>query len=72
MTTNKIERKDKTAMRQHLERMAELQREMDRLIDNCSKEVEVTDYLEFLEGLRKRNLETIRILNDYMVRKCNR
>jgi hypothetical protein len=72
LTSNKIERKEKTVMRQHLERLAELQREMDRLIDNCSQEVEAAEYVKFLEDLKKRNLETIRILTDYMVRKCNR
>lgn len=72
MTTNKIERKEKTVMRQHLERLAELQREMDRLTDNCSQEVEAAEYLKFLEDLKKRNQETMRIVTDYMVRKCNR
>jgi len=72
LTNIRIERKQKTIMRQHLERLAELQREMERLIDNCYQEVEAAEYLTFLQDLRKRNIETIRILTDYMVRKCNR
>lgn len=72
MNPKRIERKEKNVMRQHLERLLELQREMERLIDNCRQEVEAAEYLRFLEEFKQRSKESAHILADYMVRKCNR
>lgn len=72
MAVNKIDRKEKLVMRQHLERFVELQREMDRLIENCAQEIEEDEYRNFLEEVKNRSQETTRMLTSYMVRKCNR
>jgi hypothetical protein len=72
LSNNRIDRKEKMAMRKHLERFSELHEEMGRLIENCRQEVGSEAYLIFLDQLQYRNLETNKMLKEYMVRKCNR
>lgn len=59
-------------MRIRLEKMLELQNELDRQIEASQKETQVPEYREFLKQLRAKNNENIQVTSRYMVTKCNR
>jgi hypothetical protein len=68
----RIDRKQKNIMRSQLEKVLEMQKEIDYKIDNFRKETEVPEYQQFWEELRTTNIETMQRLSRFMVRKCNR
>ena len=72
MAVVRIDRKQKNIMRSQLEKVLEMQKEIDHKIDNFRKEIEVPEYQQFWEELRTNNIETMQRLSRFMVRKCNR
>jgi hypothetical protein len=68
----KIERQQKNMMRARLEKMLEMQKELDRQIEASYKETQVPEYREFLKKLKSINNENIQVISSYMIRKCNR
>jgi hypothetical protein len=68
----RIDRKQKNIMRSQLEKVLEMQKEIDHKIDNFRNETEVPEYQQFWEELRTNNIETMQRLSRFMVRKCNR
>lgn len=72
MAVVKIDRKQKNIMRSQLEKVLEMQKEIDHKIDNFRKETEVPEYQQFWEELRTGNIEAMQRLSRFMVRKCNR
>ena len=72
MAVLRIDRKQKNIMRSQLEKVLEMQKEIDHKIDNFRKETEVPEYQQFWEELRTNNIETMQRLSRFMVRKCNR
>jgi hypothetical protein len=68
----RIDRKQKNIMRSQLEKVLEMQKEIDHKIDDFRKETEVSEYQQFWEELRTTNIETMQRLSRFMVRKCNR
>jgi hypothetical protein len=68
----RIDRKQKNIMRSQLEKVLEMQKEIDHKIDSFRKETEVPEYQQFWEELRTTNIETMQRLSRFMVRKCNR
>lgn len=68
----RIDRQQKNMMRVRLEKMLELQNELDRLIETCRKETQIPEYCEFLKQLKTKNKENIQITSRYMITKCNR
>ncbi|HHV16984.1 MAG TPA: hypothetical protein GXX58_10535 [Gelria sp.] len=72
MAVVRIDRKQKNIMRSQLEKVLEMQKEIDYKIDNFRKETEVPEYQQFWEELRTTNIETMQRLSRFMVRKCNR
>ena len=72
MAVVRIDRKQKNIMRSQLEKVLEMQKEIDHKIDNFRNETEVPEYQQFWEELRTNNIETMQKLSRFMVRKCNR
>ncbi len=72
MAVVRIDRKQKNIMRSQLEKVLEMQKEIDHKIDNFRNETEVPEYQQFWEELRTNNIETMQRLSRFMVRKCNR
>lgn len=72
MAVVRIDRKQKNIMRSQLEKVLEIQKEIDHKIDDFRKETEVLEYQQFWEELRTTNIETMQRLSRFMVRKCNR
>ncbi len=72
MAVVRIDRKQKNIMRSQLEKVLEMQKEIDHKIDNFCKETEVPEYQQFWDELRTNNIETMQRLSRFMVRKCNR
>ena len=72
MAVVRIDRKQKNIMRSQLEKVLEMQKEIDYKIDNFRKETEVPEYQQLWEELRTTNIETMQRLSRFMVRKCNR
>ena len=72
MAVIRIDRKQKNIMRSQLEKVLEMQKEIDHKIDNFRQETEVPEYQQFWEELRTNNIETMQRLSRFMVRKCNR
>lgn len=70
--TARIDRQQKNMMRARLEKMLELQKELERQIEASQKETQVPEYREFLQKLRAINNENIQVTSRYMIRKCNR
>jgi len=68
----RIDRKQKNIMRSQLEKVLEMQKEIDHKIDSFRKETEAAEYQQFWEELRTNNIETMQRLSRFMVRKCNR
>jgi len=68
----RIDRKQKNIMRSQLEKVLEMQKEIDHKIDDFREETEVPEYQQFWEELRTNNIETMQRLSRFMVRKCNR
>ncbi|MGS0763113.1 hypothetical protein [Syntrophomonas curvata] len=68
----RIDRRHKNIMRSQLEKVLELQRETERIIDDFHKETEVPEYQQFWQELKQNNTETMQKLSRFMVRKCNR
>jgi len=68
----RIDRKQKNIMRSQLEKVLEMQKEIDHKIDDFREETEVPEYQQFWEELRTTNIETMQRLSRFMVRKCNR
>lgn len=72
MADVRIERRQKNIMRSQLEKVLEMQKEMERKIDDFHKETEVPEYQQFWQELKQNNTETMQRLSRFMVRKCNR
>ena len=72
MAVVRIDRKQKNIMRSQLEKVLEMQKEIDHKIDNFRNETEVPEYQQFWDELRTNNIETMQRLSRFMVRKCNR
>ncbi|MDD3271044.1 MAG: hypothetical protein WC109_09445 [Syntrophomonadaceae bacterium] len=72
MAVVRIDRKQKNIMRSQLEKVLEMQKEIDHKIDDFREETEVPEYQQFWEELRTNNIETMQRLSRFMVRKCNR
>ncbi len=72
MAVVRIDRKQKNIMRSQLEKVLEMQKEIDHKIDSFREETEVPEYQQFWEELRTNNIETMQRLSRFMVRKCNR
>ncbi len=72
MAVVRIDRKQKNIMRSQLEKVLEMQKEIDHKIDNFRKDTEVPEYQQFWEELRTTNVETMQRQSRFMVRKCNR
>ena len=72
MAVVRIDRKQKNIMRSQLEKVLEMQKEIDHKIDDFREETEVPEYQQFWEELRTTNIETMQRLSRFMVRKCNR
>jgi hypothetical protein len=68
----RIDRQQKNMMRARLEKMLELQKELDRQIEASQKESQVPEYREFLKKLKSINNENIQVTSSYMIQKCNR
>lgn len=68
----RIDRRHKNIMRSQLEKVLELQRKTERIIDDFHKETEVPEYQQFWQELKQNNTETMQKLSRFMVRKCNR
>ncbi|MEN6461048.1 MAG: hypothetical protein ABFC94_06750 [Syntrophomonas sp.] len=68
----RIDRQEKNMMRVRLEKMLELQKELNRQIEASHKETQVPEYREFLNKLKAINNENIQVTSRYMVQKCNR
>jgi ethanolamine utilization cobalamin adenosyltransferase len=68
----RIDRKQKNIMRSQLEKVLEMQKIIDRKIDDFHKETEVAEYQQFWQELKNSNTETMQRLSRFMVRKCNR
>jgi hypothetical protein len=68
----RIDRQQKNMMRARLEKMLELQKELDRQIEASQKETQVPEYREFLKKLKSINNENIQVTSSYMIQKCNR
>lgn len=72
MAQVRIDRKQKNIMRSQLEKVLEMQKIIDRKIDDFHKETEVAEYQQFWQELKNSNTETMQRLSRFMVRKCNR
>ncbi len=72
MANVKIERRQKNIMRSQLEKVLEMQKEVEREIDDFHKETEVPEYQQFWQELKQNNTQTMQKLARFMVRKCNR
>ena len=72
MANVKIERRQKNIMRSQLEKVLEMQKEVEREIDDFHKETEVPEYQQFWQELKQNNTQTMQKLAHFMVRKCNR
>ena len=72
MAVVRIDRKQKNIMRSQLEKVLEMQKEIDHKIDNFRNETEVPEYQQFWDELRTNNIETMQRLSRFMVRKCIR
>lgn len=72
MAVVRIDRKQKNIMRSQLEKVLEMQKEIDHKIEDFREETEVPEYQQFWEELRTTNIETMQKLSRFMVRKCNR
>ncbi len=68
----KIERKRKNLMRGHLEKVLEIQKDLDRKMSFYEQKAEVEEYQNFWHDIRSKNLENIKVISRYMVTKCNR
>lgn len=67
-----ISRSDKNRMRENLEEILVLQKEMEKRIDNFQKDEVVEDYRLFWQELKSQYNQNTQIVSNYMVRKCNR
>lgn len=68
----KINRQQKNAMRMQLEKVLQMQKDLDKKIDNFQKDCEVDEYRKFWQEIKKQNKENILHVSRFMVRKCNR
>lgn len=67
-----ISRSDKSRMRENLEEILALQKEMEKRIDKFHKDEVVEDYRLFWQELKSQYNQNTQIISNYMVRKCNR
>jgi hypothetical protein len=67
-----ISRSDKNRMRENLEEILMLQKEMEKRIDNFQKDEVVEDYRLFWQELKSLYNQNLQTVSNYMVRKCNR
>lgn len=72
MADVRIERRQKNIMRSQLEKVLEMQKEINHQIDNFHSESEVPEYQQFWDELKQNNTEIMTRLSRFMVRKCNR
>lgn len=72
MADVKIERRQKNIMRGQLEEVLQIQKDIDKKIDDFHEVTEVPEYQRFWQELKQTNSATIQKLSNYMVRKCNR
>jgi len=68
----RIERPDKNRMRQNLEDIQLLQKELEKRIEDFEQAETVEDYRIFWQTLKNQYRQTIQAVSNYMVRKCNR
>lgn len=68
----KISRQQKNTMRLQLEKILEMQKNLDKEMANFQKGCEVEEYRKFWQDMKKQNKEHILNISRFMVRKCNR
>lgn len=68
----KIPRPQKDQMRQNLEVIIQMHKEIDQKIDVFKQETEVGEYQNYWSSLKSKTNENIQNISAYMVRKCNR
>ena len=68
----RIPRPQKDLMRQKLETIIALQKEINQKIEVFRQETEIEEYQRFWTTLKTKNEENIQTVASYMVRKCNR
>ena len=67
-----ISRSDKNRMRENLEEILLLQKEMEKRIDNFQQDELVKEYRLFWQELKSLYNQNLQTVSNYMVRKCNR
>ncbi len=72
MATVKIDRKQKNIMRERIEDVLQMQKDIDTKISSYAAATEPLEYQKFWQELQTRNQDTIRKVSRYMIAKCNR
>lgn len=72
MAEVRVDRKQKNIMRENLEKVLALHKDLDEKINVFYKETENDEYRNFWRDLKTKNDENIQVVSTYMVRKCNR
>lgn len=67
-----IPRLEKNRMRKQLEDILQMQKEIEKKIEEYQEDIKVEEYQRFWKEFRSKNRQTIHYLSNYMARKANR